>query len=238
MKKTLLPILLLSSLNLFGQQDTIITKFNFDLTGAVSQANSNTQNNIQFNSMSSVGWKKFETGLITSYQIMNNNGTQLINDFVIRVQPRVVDKKYSVFSFYQLSSLYSKKVNQRIETGVGYGRTIFKRKLIEGTLSLGTLYFSNDYSDLTRKEGIRVSPRIQFFGKNEKYKLSYLFEGFYQPNVLDKKDYISNTKTSLLFDLNKKFSIKLNYVTSFESYIKSGGRNDIKNFTMGFNLSI
>ena len=30
----------------------------------------------------------------------------------------------------------------------------------------------------------------------------------------------------------------MNYSTSFESFIITGARNDIKNFTMGFNLSI
>jgi hypothetical protein len=129
-------------------------------------------------------------------------------------------------------------VNQRVEAGIGYGKTIFKLKLLESTFSLGTLYFNNDYSDLTNRKGLRVSPRIQLFGKNEKYKISYSFEGFYQPNLLDKKDYITNTKTTFLFDLNKKFSIKVNYSTSFESFIITGAQNDIKNFTMGFNLSI
>jgi len=202
MKKLLIPFLFFTN-SLFSQ-DTIKTKFTFDLTGSVTQANANKQDNILLNSFSSVGWKKFETGLSTSYQMMTNNNTQLINDFVLRVQPRVVDK----------------------------------RKLIESTFSLGTLYFNNDYSDLTNRKGLRLSPRIQLFGKNEKYKISYSFEGFYQPNLWDKKDYITNTKTTFLFDLNKKFSIKMNYSTSFESFIITGARNDIKNFTMGFNLSI
>ena len=234
MKKLLIPFLILT--NTLFSQDTIKTKFTFDLTGSISQANTNKQDNILLNSFSSVGWKKFETGLSTSYQMMTNNNTQLINDFVLRVQPRVIDENYSIFSFGQISSLYSKKVNQRVEAGIGYGKTIFKRKLLESTFSLGTLYFNNDYSDLTNRKGLRVSPRIQLFGKNEKYKISYLFEGFYQPNLLDKKDY--NTKTTFLFDLNKKFSIKVNYSTSFESFIITGAQNDIKNFTMGFNLSI
>jgi hypothetical protein len=43
----------------------------------------NKQDNILLNSFSSVGWKKFETGLSTSYQMMTNNNTQLINDFVL-----------------------------------------------------------------------------------------------------------------------------------------------------------
>jgi len=236
MKKLLIPFFILT--NTLFSQDTIKTKFTFDLTGSISQANTNKQDNILLNSFSSVGWKKFETGLSTSYQMMTNNNTQLINDFVLRVQPRVIDENYSIFSFGQISSLYSKKVNQRVEAGIGYGKTIFKRKLLESTFSLGTLYFNNDYSDLTNRKGLRVSPRIQLFGKNEKYKISYSFEGFYQPNLLDKKDYITNTKTTFLFDLNKKFSIKVNYSTSFESFIITGAQNDIKNFTMGFNLSI
>ena len=236
MKKLLIPFFILT--NTLFSQDTIITKFNFDLTGSISQANTVNQDNILFNSTSSVGWKKFETGLMTTYQMMTSNNTPLINDFVVRVQPRVIDKKYSAFSFGQISSLYSKKVTQRIEAGVGYGRTVFKKKLLEGTFSLGALYFSNDYTDLTHREGLRVSPRVQLYGKNEQLKISYSFEGYYQPNILDNKDYITNTKTTFLFDLNKKFSIKFNYSTSFESFIKTGGRNDIKNFTMGFNLSL
>ena len=143
-----------------------------------------------------------------------------------------------MFSFGQVSSLYSKKVNLRVESGLGYGQTIFKTKLLEGTLSGGLLYFSNDYTDLTHREGLRLSPRVQLFGKNEKYKITYSFETYYQPNLMDKKDYITNTKASFLFDLNKKFAIKFNYTSSFESFVKSGGRNDIKNFTMGFNLNL
>lgn len=236
MKKLIIPIILLTN-SLFAQ-DTITTKFNFDLTGSISQANTTNQDNILVNSLSSVGWKKFETSLSTSYQMMTNNNLPLVNDFVVRVQPRILDKKYSAFSFAQISQLYSKKVNQRIEAGAGYGRTLFKKNYLEGTFSMGALYFSNDYVDLTHREGLRISPRIQMFGKSEKYKISYSIEGYYQPNIFDKKDYITSTKTTFLFDLNKKFSIKLNYTTSFESYIKSGGRNDIKNFTMGFNLSM
>jgi len=109
MKQLFLFLLLFSTTQLFSQ-DTINTKFNFDLTGSISQANTVNQDNILFNSSSSVGWKKFETGLITSYQMMTNNNTPLINDFVVRVQPRVIDKNYSAFSFGQISSLYSKKV--------------------------------------------------------------------------------------------------------------------------------
>ena len=236
MKKLLIPFLFITN-SLFSQ-DTITTKFTFDLLGSVSQANVVTQNNILLNSNCSVNWKKFETGLITTYQNMTSNNTQVVNDVVLRVQPRIVDKKYSLFSFGQISSLYSKKVNLRVESGLGYGQTIFKTKLLEGTLSGGLLYFSNDYTDLTHREGLRLSPRVQLFGKNEKYKITYSFETYYQPNLMDKKDYITNTKASFLFDLNKKFAIKFNYSSSFESFVKSGGRNDIKNFTMGFNLNL
>ena len=131
MKKLLIPFLVLT--NTLFSQDTIKTKFTFDLTGSISQANTNKQDNILLNSFSSVGWRKFETGLSTSYQMMTNNNTQLINDFVLRVQPRVIDENYSIFSFGQISSLYSKKVNQRGEAGIGYGKTIFKRKKITFT---------------------------------------------------------------------------------------------------------
>ena len=120
MKKLLIPFLFITN-SLFSQ-DTITTKFTFDLLGSVSQANVVTQNNILLNSNCSVNWKKFETGLITTYQNMTSNNTQVVNDVVLRVQPRIVDKKYSLFSFGQISSLYSKKVNLRVESGLGYGQ--------------------------------------------------------------------------------------------------------------------
>jgi hypothetical protein len=59
MKKLLIPFLILT--NTLFSQDTIKTKFTFDLTGSVSQANANKQDNILLSSFSSVGWKKFET---------------------------------------------------------------------------------------------------------------------------------------------------------------------------------
>ena len=63
MKHILLTLLLTPTTFIFAQTDTIKTKFTFDLTGSISQANTNRQDNILLNSYSSVGWKKFETGL-------------------------------------------------------------------------------------------------------------------------------------------------------------------------------
>ena len=116
-KYILIPLLILSNF-VFGQ-DSITYKYNVDLTGTINNANNNQQNNLVFSTFNSVNWKKFETGMSTNYQLMTTNGNILVNDFTLRVQPRIVDKDYSVFTFGQISRLTSKKINQRIETGVG-----------------------------------------------------------------------------------------------------------------------
>jgi hypothetical protein len=186
-----------------------------------------------------VNWKKFETGMSTNYQLMTTNGNILINDFTLRVQPRIVDKNYSVFTFGQISQLTSKKINQRIETGVGGGITTFRTKYLENTLSYGVLYYDNTYVDPTIiNSGIRHSPRTQFFGEIKNYKLKYFTECLYQPKVGKTSDYILMTKSWVKFDLNKLFGIKLQYNTAYESFFAKDARNDIKNFLVGLNYSL
>jgi hypothetical protein len=107
-KYILIPLLILS--NFVLGQDSITYKYNVDLTGSMNNANNNQQNNIVFSTFNSVNWKKFETGMSTNYQLMTTNKNILINDFTLRVQPRIIDKNYSVFTFGQLSQLTSKKL--------------------------------------------------------------------------------------------------------------------------------
>ena len=61
---------------------------------------------------------------------------------------------------------------------------------------------------------------------------------FYQPTFLDLNDYILRTKTSVGFDLNKKFTITLLYNTWFESYFIQDAINDVKTFTVGTTFKI
>lgn len=187
----------------------------------------------------SVSWKKFETGLATNYQLMVTNGNILVNDFTLRLQPRIVDKNYSIFTSGQISQLTSKKIAQRIETGIGGGITTFRTKYLENTLSYGILYYDNTYLDPNIiNSGIRHSPRVQLFGEIKNYKLKYFTECLYQPKVTNLTDYILMTKSWVKFDLNKSFGIKLQYTTSFESFFAQNATNDIKNFLVGLNYSL
>jgi hypothetical protein len=236
-KYILIPLLILS--NFVLGQDTITYKYNVDLTGTINNANDNRQNNIVLSTFNSVNWKKFETGMSTNYQLMTTNGNIIINDFTLRVQPRIVDKDYSVFTFGQISQLTSKKINQRVETGAGGGITTFRTKYLENTLSYGVLFYDNKYIDPTIiNSGIRHSPRVQFFGEMKNYKLKYFAECLYQPKLGETSDYILMTKSWVKFDLNKLFGIKLQYTTSYESFFAKDARNDIKNFLVGLNYSL
>lgn len=232
--------LLLSTLlfNSLFSQDTIKTSYKVDLTGIVNQVNGQSRTTLSFNLANSIKWKKFESTVGTDYQLLSNNGTNAVNDFTVRLQPKIVDKKYSVFSFGQLSSLESKKITSRFEGGVGGGITLFKLKSVESTVSYGILYYDNNFQDLTKREGFRHSPRFQMYGKYEPYKISYSTEIFYQPAFEQIDDYILRTKTAVGFDLNKKFTINLSYVTWFESYFVTGAINDVKTFTVGTTFKI
>jgi hypothetical protein len=100
------------------------------------------------------------------------------------------------------------------------------------------LYYSNNFQDLTHREGFRHSPRFQTWGKIEDYKINYSFEIFYQPSIDDLNDYILRSKTVLGFDLNKKFMITASYNSWFESYYVIGSRNNVKTFTFGTSYKI
>ena len=239
MRLLLTTFYILNFLNLSAQNDTIQTSYKVDLTGVLNQVNGSTRTTLNFNALNTVKWKKFESSVSTDYQLVSNDGTNAVNDFTVRLQPKIVDEKYSVFSFGQLSSLESKRITQRFEGGLGGGITAYKKdKVLQINLSYATLYYNNNFQDLTNRNGFRHSPRIQIYGKNEKSKLSYATEMFYQPTFLDLNDYILRTKSSVGFDLNKKFTITLIYNTWFESYFIQDAINDVKTFTVGTTFKI
>lgn len=239
MRLLLTTFYILNFLNSSAQNDTIQTSYKVDLTGVLNQVNGSTRTTLNFNALNTVKWKKFESSVSTDYQLVSNDGTNAVNDFTVRLQPKIVDEKYSVFSFGQLSSLESKRITQRFEGGLGGGFTAYKKdKVLQINLSYATLYYNNNFQDLTNRNGFRHSPRIQIYGKNEKSKLSYATEMFYQPTFLDLNDYILRTKSSVGFDLNKKFTITLIYNTWFESYFIQDAINDVKTFTVGTTFKI
>lgn len=238
MRKILIILSLVLTNSIYAQNDTIKSTYKVDLTGVVNEVNGQNRTTLSFNLSNSIKWKKFESTIGTDYQLLSTNGTNAVNDFTVKLQPKIVDQKYSIFSFGQLSSLESKKITSRFEGGVGGGFTMFKFKALEGTASYGALYYNNNFSDFTQRKGFRHSPRAQIFGKYDPYKISYYFETFYQPAFESTQDYILRTKSTIGFDLNKKFTISLQYVTWFESYFVLGAINDVKTFTVGTTLKL
>jgi len=236
----LIPIILIP-ITLYSQgNDTnlIRSTYKFDLTGVVNSINGLTKTIVNSSASNMVKWKKFESTFGTDYQLMSDNGVNAVNDFTLKIQPRIVEKNYSIFSFGQLSSLESKKITQRFEGGLGGGRTVLKNKYFESTLSYAILYYNNNFQDLTDRNGFRHSPRLQVWGKIEDYKINYSYEIFYQPSTGNYKDYILRSKTVVGFDLNKKFMITASYFSWYESYYAIGSRNNVKTFTFGTSYKI
>lgn len=234
----LIPIIIFPASALCQDTIPIKTSYKFDLTGVVNNVNGVSKTIVNSSASNTVKWRKFESTLGTDYQLLSDQGINAVNDFTLRVQPRIVEKHYSIFSFGQLSSLESKKITQRFEGGIGGGRTIWKTKYLESTVSYAMLYYNNNFQDLTHRNGFRHSPRFQFWGKLEDYKINYSFEIFYQPSTQDYNDYILRSKTIVGFDLNKKFMINATYNSWYESYYAVGSRNNVKTFTFGTSYKI
>ncbi len=234
----LIPIIIFPASALCQDTIPIKTSYKFDLTGVVNNVNGVSKTIVNSSASNTVKWRKFESTLGTDYQLLSDQGINAVNDFTLRVQPRIVEKHYSIFSFGQLSSLESKKITQRFEGGIGGGRTIWKTKYLESTVSYAMLYYNNNFQDLTHRNGFRHSPRFQFWGKLEDYKINYSFEIFYQPSTQDYNDYILRSKTVVGFDLNKKFMINATYNSWYESFYAVGSRNNVKTFTFGTSYKI
>jgi len=234
----LIPIIIFPASVLCQDTIPIKTTYKFDLTGVVNNVNGVSKTIVNSSASNTVKWRKFESTLGTDYQLLSDQGVNAVNDFTLKIQPRIVEKHYSIFSFGQLSSLESKKITQRFEGGIGGGRTIWKTKYFESTVSYAMLYYNNNFQDLTHRDGFRHSPRFQFWGKLDDYKINYSFEIFYQPSTQDYNDYILRSKTVIGFDLNKKFMINATYNSWYESFYAVGSRNNVKTFTFGTSYKI
>lgn len=221
------------ALNLNAQTDSLISKYEFSLTGIFNSVNNRARTTLTMNAKNSIQWKKFESSVSTEYQLVTDDQINSVNDFTVRLQPRIVDEKYSIFSFGQLSSLESKKISQRLEGGIGGGRNFFQTDFFKSNISYALLYYKNNFQDLTNRNGLRHSPRITIWGDFKKYKLSYQFETFYQPSTSDIKDFIYRSRFVTAFKISDKFSISINYFSWFESYFVTDARNDVKTLTVG-----
>jgi hypothetical protein len=237
-KKLLLILASLFSLHLKAQSDTVLSDYEFTLTGIYNSVNNVSRTTLTMNAKNSIKWKKFESVVSTDYQLVSDDNINSVNDFTVRLQPRIVDKKYSIFSFGQLSSLESKKISQRFEGGIGGGRNFFNRDEFKVNFSYALLFYNNNFQDLTNRNGLRHSPRIVISGDLKKYNLNYFLETYYQPSTADMNDYILKSKFVTGFKISEKFSITLNYATWFESYFVVGARNDVKTLTIGTTFKI
>jgi|694.fasta_scaffold153555_3 hypothetical protein len=238
MKKILLILILFSAFALSAQSDSVVSKYEFGLTGIYNSVNGVSRTTLTMNANNSIKWKKFESAVSTDYQLVSDDNINSVNDFTVRLQPKIVDENYSIFSFGQLSSLESKKISQRFEGGLGGGRNFFKKDQFKINLSYALLFYNNNFQDLTNRNGLRHSPRVVVSGDLKKQNLSYYFETYYQPSTSDLTDYILRAKFITGFKINDKFSITLNYTTWFESYYVLGARNDVKTLTIGTNFKI
>lgn len=193
MKKILLILLTLLSINLFSQKEISLDN---SLTGLWTTSKS-TQFGFNFVGNNSLDWnKKLGFDLTTNYQA-RFSPTINDNEFIQRVNIGHSEELWDLFTTYQFNYSLIRNINADNWIGAGGG---LKKKFSWGKLSFSyaALYDHTQYSDGLVSETMRHSFRPKV--KVENKIMSISCEYFYQPSMKDFSDYIiiGNTKLSIL----------------------------------------
>jgi len=163
--------------------------------------------------------------------IIKNNSTILSNDIIFRINPRIIHKKWSIFNYEQVSSLYSRKIDLRIESAIGGGIYWLNTDLIQGTIAYSTIVSTTHYNNDIVINAIRHSPRVQLFFKYKNINSS--IEMYYQPMISDNNNYNYNYTAKLSVPVNKSLSINLMDIMTYESFTIAGTSNSNSNLSLG-----
>lgn len=231
--KFLIAFLLLS-FSIFGQ-DTTRHKASIMLNGSFSDINGQSQIAANINNSYSITRKHIENLALIKYLYANENGQIIINDLIVRIQPRYLRKDWSAFAYHQFSSILSRKINNRNEIALGAGRYLIKKKDFYSTLSYATIYVNTRYITDLNITSIRHSTRIQVGGNIK--RVTYTVEAFYQPSFQDLSNinYTYDMKVSI--PIVKKLAFNINSYGNYESFNLKGvsSSNDILSLGVIYN---
>lgn len=233
MKFKFFLIVMLMSLQTLGQDKKSSGKLN--LSGMVTNVNGLKQSMFSYDYAHTLKYKKIDFTASSNYMLSYKDGKKYQDDNSLRIQPRLITNNWSIFAFGQASRAYSRKLDSRLETGFGGGHNLIKGSWYTVTASYGILYESSNYSNDTNISALRHSPRLQFFGKADKF--SYFTELFYQPMTRDLSNHNYRATTEIKYALNDKLSLSTTYKRWYESYNISGVQGLIENFIIGATFS-
>lgn len=234
-KIVLFLFILLLPFNVLAQ-DSIRHKASVALNGSFSNINGQSQTSVNVNNSYILTKNNLENSSLLKYLYAIENGHTVINDIIIRVQPRYLKKNWSAFAYHQFSSILSRKINTRYELALGGGRFLIKKDKFYSTLSYATIYVDTKYASDLNITSIRHSTRIQF-GGNIGNRITYTAEAFYQPAVQDFDNYNYSYDLKIIIPVVKKLAFNINSYGNFESFNLKGvnSSNDILNLGLIYN---
>jgi hypothetical protein len=234
MKKLFTIALTLISLQVLGQNDLKQTG-ELTVSGMATNVGNRAQSVFNYNFTHNIKYKKGDVNLSSNYTLSYQSKIKFQDDITFRIQPRVITRDWSLFTFSQYTRAYSRKLDSRLEAGFGGGHNIIKRDWFTLTGSYAILFDGSDYSDGSEIRAVRHSPRIQFFGKVKNF--SFFTEAFYQPKISDLKSYNYRNTIEIKYSINDKLSLTSTYKRSYETYNIKNLNGLIENFTIGTTLS-
>jgi hypothetical protein len=238
MKQLLLSVAILLATQGYSQdlpKDSVKNSGKFTLSGMMMNVNNAKQTVLSYDFSHVMKYKNTDLTLSSNYLLSYKDDTKFQDDQVIRLQPRIITNNWSIFTFGQWSTAYSRKLDNRIEAGFGGGHNIIKRKAFTVTGSYGILYDNSSYTDGSKINALRHSPRVQFFGKAD--KLSYFTELYYQPMIENSNNYNYRGTAEIKYAVNDKLSLSFVYKRWYESYNILGIKGLNENFTIGTTFS-
>lgn len=225
---------LLLSLSVLGQ-DTTRHKANIALSGSFSDINGQSQTSALVNNTYSITRKNVENQTVLKWLYAIENGTVIINDFTIRIQPRYLKKNWSAFAYHQFSSLLSRKIETRYELALGAGRYLIKSTNFYSTLSYASIYVDTKYRTGLNITSIRHSIRGQIGGNIK--RVMYTAEAFYQPSIEDRLNYNYSYDIRISVPIVKRLAFNVNSYGNFEAFNLKGvsNTNDILSLGLTYN---
>ena len=102
MKNLLLILASLFSLHLKAQSDTVLSDYEFTLTGIYNSVNDMSRTTLTMSAKNSIKWKKFESMVSTDYQLVSDDN---INSVSKLVKEGIFFNKYFITCSIQQSLL-------------------------------------------------------------------------------------------------------------------------------------
>ena len=203
------------------------TEINLDnnLTGLYSQNKSGNQFGLNFIGTNSFQKNKISLDLSTNYSI-RVNPVLSENEFIQRANLGYNKDYFDLFTTYQYNYSFTRSIISDNWLGIGGG---IKKKFDWGkaSLSYAFIYENLDYLNSPTDRILRHSIRLKL--KVEKKIIGFSTEYYYQPSIVNSKDYIVFGTSKISLFPNKQFSLIFQDVINYRSI------SDVK---MIHNLSI